>query len=68
MKETNKEMLDYFDSITNFHELKFDESYKKKLFKYISNMLTGNRLIYDIDVSWVQPVPLMSCLKEDKND
>lgn len=41
-------------------------SYQDILFIYVSNIFVRNRLLYDIDVSDVEPMSIVTCFGADK--
>jgi hypothetical protein len=51
-------------NIANASGLFLEEPYREKLFVYVRNMLNSNRIIHDIDVSNIEPMSVISCMKE----
>ena len=64
MDKENYMTKEHFLSTANASGLFLEEPYREKLFTWVKNMSYANRVIYDIDVSSVEPVSIVSCLKE----
>jgi hypothetical protein len=66
MDSMNDFSREQFLNIAKASGLSPEGSYQDKLFEYVRNMLNRNKLLYDIDVSDVEPMSIIAYFRSNK--
>ena len=66
MESSSDLSREQFLTIAKTNGLYPEGPYQDKLFIYVRNFAARNRLLYDIDVSEVEPMSIVTCFGADK--